>query len=354
VLFGVEATELAAGNGPDLVSVFPGCGFSVSMCVLGKEGDLMPLVRAPWTKRSLPQVVSASKWGSVLYAFDPGVAVMGMFTNDALFGRLRLPVPRSFPQLLALCEKAKADGTVAVLFPGADQAGLEWLVTDLAVSSVYANDKHWTAELKSGSVSFAGSAGWQEALHEFVEMNSAGCFEPGVTGYSTPASIAALFAQGQGLMMPTVSSGEGLIAAANPGFKFSFVPFPNGDSPSSTTMFLNLGASVGVNAHASPANQVAAEAFINFLARPAQNELYARLAGVVTQEKFLKRLLPSFMSSMAPLVQNDAYVVNPATYWWNSSVQTALEQQTEGLLTGQTTTNDVLNAMDAAWKQGPG
>jgi len=351
-LFQVEPTELAAGNGPDLISLFPGCGEPVSMCVLGEEHALMPLVRAPWTKRSLPLVVSLSKVGPVLYAFDPGISLMGMFTNDALFRRLGLSVPQSFPQLLAVCKKAKADGTVAVLFPGADAAELQWLVTDLALTTVYTRDKHWTAELKSGSVSFGGSAGWQQALHEFVQMNEDGCFEPGVTGYST--GMAAPFAQGQGLMSPDVSSDAGLIAAANPGFHVSFVPFPNGNSPTSTTSFFNPGTALGVTAHSSSANQAAAEAFINFLARPAQDSLYARLTGVLTQEQFLKQELPSFMSSFAPLVRNDGYVANPANFWWNPSVLMALSQQGEGLLTGQTTTSDVLNAMDAAWKQGPG
>ena len=34
VLYQLETTELAAGNGPDLLSTIPGCGTPVSICVL--------------------------------------------------------------------------------------------------------------------------------------------------------------------------------------------------------------------------------------------------------------------------------------------------------------------------------
>jgi hypothetical protein len=45
--------------------------------------------------------------------------------------------------------------------------------------------------------------------------------------------------------------------------------------------------------------------------------------------------------------------VNPIESWWNPNVQLVLAQDSVGLLTGQATLDDVLNAMDAAWKQGP-
>ena len=43
----------------------------------------------------------------------------------------------------------------------------------------------------------------------------------------------------------------------------------------------------------------------------------------------------------------------PDPTWWNASVLLALQQDGIGLITGQRSIDDVLNAMDAAWKQGP-
>ena len=53
------------------------------------------------------------------------------------------------------------------------------------------------------------------------------------------------------------------------------------------------------------------------------------------------------------MLKDHAYVVNPVQTWWNPNVLLALQQDEVGLITGQQSIDDVLNAMDAAWKQGP-
>ena len=134
-------------------------------------------------KRSLPLVTSLDKVrpGTVrLHART--LSPFGIFTNDALFSRLGLTIPQTFSQLLDVCQKAKAAGTAAVIFGGADGPSVTLLITDLAVATVYGKDTHWAGELRAGKVTFDGTPGWQQALQEFIEMNDAGCFEPGATG----------------------------------------------------------------------------------------------------------------------------------------------------------------------------
>jgi hypothetical protein len=46
-------------------------------------------------------------------------------------------------------------------------------------------------------------------------------------------------------------------------------------------------------------------------------------------------------------------VIDPAVNWWNANVVGVMTQDQLGLLTGQTTIDGMLTAMDAAWKQGP-
>ena len=73
----------------------------------------------------------------------------------------------------------------------------------------------------------------------------------------------------------------------------------------------------------------------------------------MTQDPFRKRQLPSFMSSEAAAVRSHAYVISPVETWWNPDVQDAMWQNQIGLITGQRSVDDVLKAMDAAWKLGP-
>ena len=348
----IEPTELAAGNAPDLLSVQPGCGSLTSVCVLAKDGYLAPMLDVPWAKRSLRIVTSLDKYGKGLFAFEPGVSFMGMFTNDTLFGKLGLKVPQTFPQLLDVCAKAKADGTIAVLFPGGTPLFDQYFNVDLAVATLYGSQPHWLAELKAGKTSFDGTAGWHQALQEFADMSNAGCFEPGPAA-ATQTSVVAQFDAGQGLMFPALSTNLGLIVQAGAQFGYSFQPFPGGSDANATHTFVNLSSALGVNAHSSPQAQAAAQTFVNFVARPKQDALYTQIRGGLTQDQFLKGELPSFMPTIAPVVEHGEYVINPAQEWWNPSVSVAIQQDAVGLVTGQTTIDDVLSAMDAAWKEGP-
>jgi raffinose/stachyose/melibiose transport system substrate-binding protein len=343
-----EATELAAGNAPDLLKVDPGCGGPTSVCALARAGDLAPMIDKPWAKRSLPLVTSLDKYRQGLFAFEPLVTPHGVFTNDGLFAKLGLKVPQTFSQLLAVCKKAKADGTVAMDLQGASPSTVSLTILGLAIPLVFGQGTHWTAALKAGTVSFDGTEGWRQALQELVDMNNAGCFEPGAAG--TFASDA-LFAQGQGLMTEGVSSHKGVIDAAGPEFPYTFHPFPATTAPGQPQTYLHLGPALGVNAHSSAQNQAAAQTFVDFIARPAQDALFARITGGLTQFEFLKGQIPAFMSDFATIFKDHQYVVQPD--FGNANVTAVFAQDGVGLITGQETPDSLLQAVDAAWKQGP-
>jgi raffinose/stachyose/melibiose transport system substrate-binding protein len=273
-----------------------------------------------------------------------------MFTNDALFAKLGLKVPQTFSQLLAVCRAAKADGTVAVLFNGGGP-GSQFMIDAIAVATVYGRDPHWAAELRAGTVSFEGSPGWHQALQRFIELNDAGCFDPGIAGaVNVPLGQ---FAQGGGLMLVTQSSNKGSLDTFDPRFPYSFHPFPGETVPGQTETMIQLDRSLSVNAHSSPEKQAAARTFIDFVARPAQNALYTKAIGNLTQREFLRNELPSFMQPMAPVFAAHAYAINPIFTWWNPDVGEVLLHDGVGLLTGQVTVDQLLQAMDAAWKLGP-
>jgi raffinose/stachyose/melibiose transport system substrate-binding protein len=351
-LYQVVATELAAGSGPDLIPVFPGCGTPISVCELARDGYLAPILDAPWTRRSLSVITSASKYGQGLFVFSPSVQMFGIFTNDTLFSKLGLNVPQTFSQLLADCQKAKADDVTPVLLGASGSLVIQYLVGDGALTTVYQKDPHWLAQLKAGQVSFEDTPGWHQALQELVDMSNAGCIEPGAAGTTSPQADAE-FAQGQALMMVNITSHKGVIDAANPQFTYSQHPFPAGTDPSKTVVLLSMGNGWAVNARSSAANQATAQEFANFLARPEQDALYVKILGGVTQYQFLKGQIPAYLSSFAPLFASHEYGLNPVQTWWNADVGTALSTYGEGLLTGQESIDDVLNAMDAAWKEGP-
>ena len=360
-LYQLETTELAGGNAPDILTASPGCGTPIAICTLAKAGYLAGMPNKPWAKktRAVPLVTGYAKYGQRLFGFVPQVAPTGIFTNDSLFRRLGLKIPGTFPQLLDVCRKAKAaGGPAAVIVAGGTSTIARLLIETFALPGVYAKDKRWTAKLKAGKVTFAGSRAWHQALQHFIDMNSAGCFQPGALANSSGAVAAGLFAQGQGLMLFLTSNNEGLIGAASPQFSYSFHPFPAGTSPTQTTPLISLLLALSVNARSSAEHQAAAQTFIDFIGRPQQNALLTRISGGLSQyqlkqSQLKKGQLPRFMSSFKTVFAKQRYVINPYLNWWNASTLKALQDNQIGLITGQRSIDEVLKAMDAAWQLGP-
>jgi raffinose/stachyose/melibiose transport system substrate-binding protein len=345
-LYQQEAIELAAGNAPPILETTAGCGAPDAICVLAKAGDLAPMVGVPWAKRQPRLLTSLEKHGAGLFAFTAGISAFGMFTDDPLFARLGQKVPETFAQLLAVCQKAKADGTIAVELDATDPTALAYLVYALAATTVYRAHPRWNTELNAGKVTFRGSPGWQEALQKVVDMKNAGCFPP-------LGDAAMHFVQGQALMAAETSGQKAGLDSLQPQFPDDFHLFPAGDSLAETEVMIGSFNTFSVNSHSSPAGQAAAQTFINFIARPKQDALYAQIKGNLTPNELLKAEPPRFMSSLAaPLAAND-YRFQASTTCWNAGIQAALEQQALGLFTGQSSIDGILAAMDAAWKQGP-
>jgi raffinose/stachyose/melibiose transport system substrate-binding protein len=161
------------------------------------------------------------------------------------------------------------------------------------------------------------------------------------------------FVQGQALMVALTSSLKALLDAADPQFSYSFYLFPGGTSPNQIRTFVSPFHSLSINAHASPQAQAAAQTFIDFIARPDQDVQFARISGGLTPFELLKGQAQPFMSPLAASLKGHEWVLSPGLTWWNPNVLLAFDTDAIGLVTGQETIDDVLNAMDAAWKQGP-
>ena len=202
-------------------------------------------------------------------------------------------------------------------------------------------------------MTFEGTSGWHLAFQRFVDMNAAGCFQPGFTGVSSGTGAAALFAQGRGLMYSNSANNEGNVAVAGPQFTYSFHRFPAGSSATETTTLITLLQGLSINAHSSARKQAAAQTFVDFVARPKQNALFTRATGGLSQDQLRKSDLPGFMSSMQTVFAKKRYMINPIANWWNDATLKAMQDNWIGLITGQRSIDDVLKSMDSAWQQVP-
>jgi raffinose/stachyose/melibiose transport system substrate-binding protein len=352
-VYQLVTTELAAGNAPDLLATYPGCGTPISICRLAKAGYLAPMIGKAWAKKLDSRVLSYSKLGPTLFVFLPVVVFDGLLTNDTRLKQLGLKIPQTFTQLLAFCRKAQAAGHIPLMLTAQGSNTLQQLIANIALTTVYAKDRQWEKKLRAGKVTFAGTPGWHQALQEIVDLEDAGCFQPGPAATTGPSGDA-IFAQGQTLTYAMVTSHKGAIDAGKPNFAYSQSPFPTARTDPRLTFFeVHFPMGLSVNAHASPQNQAAAQAFVDFLARSDQDALYARIGGGLSEAQLRAGRFPGYLSNFVPLYRQGRYGINPIETWWNAGAGNALTTYGTGLLTGQTSIDDVLKAMDAAWQVGP-
>jgi raffinose/stachyose/melibiose transport system substrate-binding protein len=164
-----------------------------------------------------------------------------------------------------------------------------------------------------------------------------------------------MFSQGQTLAYPMTTSHKGTIDASKPAFMYTQRPFPAAERDASTNVvLLQFPLALSVNAHSSRESQSAAQQFVDFLARRDEGATFARVGGGLSEAQLREGRFPDYLSSFVPLYNQGRYGINPIETWWNADVGNALSTYGPGLLTGQSSVDDVLKAMDAAWKLGPG
>jgi ABC-type glycerol-3-phosphate transport system substrate-binding protein len=143
-----------------------------------------------------------------------------------------------------------------------------------------------------------------------------------------------------------------VVRGLNPKIRIGQFVFPS-DTQAGTYMSVFTSDTLVVNAQSH--NLPAARAFVDFVARQKQNTLLAKVAGgmaaydyaAVLNPKIGAKALDEDHAPLAPYAKK--IVIAGSTTWPSTAPLIAMGQAAQGLLTGQTTVDDVLKAADAAW-----
>lgn len=346
-------TQFQAGNAADVVYGSPGTGNTNSLLPLGGAGDLVDLSQRKWAKRVPKGEAKYLFWlgrgkSAKLFAAPIDATAVGVIYNPGILSSAGLKIPTTWSQLLAYCGQAKAKGLVGVNMSGSNPQNTGIIPMGLAANDVYAKDPNWDFERIAGKVTFEGTQGWHQVLQQIIDMKNAGCYADDVAARSTPESqqqwaatkIAGYAGPGNAI--------AGLLAVA-PQYDVKMFPFPAATA-ADTHVVLTYGNALGVNAHTPPDVQQAALTFIDFIEREGQDRLLANKQGnpSLVQVATLQRL-PSTVADMAPIFRAHKTTQLGNFFWPKAQVYATLASGVQGLLTGQTTIDGVLTAMDQAW-----
>jgi len=342
-------TQFQAGNAADVVYGSPGTGNANSLLPLGSAGHLLDLSKRKWVKRVPGGSSRQLFWvGKKLYAAPIDATAVGLIYTPSVFNGAGLKIPKTWSQLLSYCAQAKAKGLVGVNISGANPQNTGITAMALSANDVYARDPTWDAKRAAGKVTFQGTPGWHKALQRIIDMKNAGCYADGAAARSTPASQQDW---GAGHIAGYAGPGNAIagLTAVAPQYPAKMFPFP-ADKASDTHVVLAYGNALGVNAHSAPDVRKASLTFIDFIEREGQDRLLANKQGnpSLVQVATLQKL-PSTVADMAPLFKAKRTRPLSNFFWPAAQVYTNLSVGVQGLLTGQSSIDDVLKSMDDAW-----
>jgi raffinose/stachyose/melibiose transport system substrate-binding protein len=339
------ATQLAAGNAPDVIYAQTGSGVLNGVIPLARAGHLASLDNRPWVKRVSPAAKPFVTVGSKIYARPTDDNVVGIAYDKPMFAQMGLQQPKTFAQLLSMCRQVAGVGK-SLFVLGARSDGLPSFAG--LIGSVFGEPPSWYPKRAKGTVSFASSKAWRSALQHVVAMKNAGCFQAHPESMSQSGAFAA-FAAGQAPFLVAIPPNIASAKKLNPDLDAGMFPFP-GDSPASTRMLANWGSSLTVWAK-SPVLQTAID-IVDFFARQGQSELLSKVNGTVSPRDWKLGILPPTLSSFTSLYKSKRVVPIFKNSLVNEQTNQAFIQGITGLFTGQKNVDQILHDMDKAWEQG--
>lgn len=338
-------TQLSSGTAPDVFTVWPGNGNPAALQVLQKAGYLTDLSDSSFASKIAAGDKSVTQVDGRTYIVPVTFNGIGAIYNKKTLTDIGGSEPKTWDDVLSLCEKAKDKGKVLLALGNQTPWVTQLVDYALAATTVYTKTPDFDARLSAGKATFADSE-WSEALRQYLDLNKAGCFTKNPLGTSYETSISDV-AQGKavGLVQVTTSIPQ-VQKEAGADTELGMFALPATDNADDTRIPGAVSAAYGVNAKSKHMDD--ARKFADFLGSAEGQKIYAEQGGTL------------------PALPNDSFDADPALdvlismqkdgrtvpfmdqRWPNPKVQQAHFTAVQKLFSGDASIKDALKSMDQA------
>lgn len=333
--------RLVAGDAPDLM--FPGWGMDHWKLVA--DDALLPLDsyldqpahdgKGKWRDTFLPGLLPLCQKDGKTYMLPLYVMIYGWWYEPGVFARNGWTPPRTWAELLAFCEKAKAKGVAPITFQGQyPYYMIEGMLLPWALSVGGKEAVDAAQNLEPGAWK---SPAMLRAAEMIAELRDKGNFQKGAVAMSHTESQTH-FLNGKAAIVPCGSWLESEMKdSMPPGAKVAFMPVPvvEGGKGDPTAVLIGIEPWMVPNAAKNPEGAVGFFRYMTSL--PKAKEF-------VAQKGSLMAIVGSDQGEMPPSLEAPARALSGAkTVWsvqyrqWYPAMQKAIEGAMTSLLNGQLT-----------------
>lgn len=196
------------------------------------------------------------------YAMPYTQNFMGICYNIDIFEAENIEIPKTFDELLDVCETLKSKGIDPIYFPLKDW-GPEHQFQTMSIGLVPTAVDDLMAAV-NGTATLSENEDWKKLGEDMITLLNYG--NEDAAGMSVNMQQEA-FANGKCAMIITGSYAQGNIRVANPDINFGMFPFP-GYTEETTTAISGLDTCYCIAASATDEEKEACKRFLAFMAQP--------------------------------------------------------------------------------------
>jgi raffinose/stachyose/melibiose transport system substrate-binding protein len=272
-------------------------------------GLLMDLTDQPFVKNyDEATIKDAGSYKDKVYAINLGrVSYSGIYYNQDLFDKYSVKVPTTWAELVAACETFKANDVPCMTAGGKD--GWPIFVGAYGLTGALYPDQ---AALVEGL--WTGAIKWNDdqalKMWEKMKVYTQDMMESGASGIAGDAAPGR-FASGEVAMFPGGTWYAAAIDAAQPAFKWGYIPFPGSDN-AEDNKYLFGKYDQGWAVAANTPNKDAAMKYLTEFSEPANYQAFANAVGFIPTQPGAT-LDTAIGKAVAPFLAN--FRVGFEQYW---------------------------------------
>ncbi|WP_432877599.1 ABC transporter substrate-binding protein [Kribbella sp. CA-245084] len=342
-------TQLSAGTAADVLWVNGGSGGAASILDMAANGYVKDLSNEPYAAKQPKK--SGNLYNDKVYSVALTTGGIGAVWNEDTLAAIGAKSPTTLPELLSVCDAAKAKGKVALAMGMQDSWVGQMVPYTLASTLVYSADPDFDKQQADKKVTFQDS-NWTKVIDTSKELLDHGCYSKSPLGTSYDGAVQQV-AKGTaaGMVMPV--SVVPAILTSVPDAKLSYSAVPATDNAKDTWVPYSYGANFAINAKAK--NATLAEKFIEFIVQPNETKLYAGKVGAtpVLLDGSEPPVNPQVDdSSMFQYPKEDRISGIPNLAWPNAKVQGLFLSGLQNVFAGKLSTKDFLTQLQGAYDEG--
>ncbi|MBN4049330.1 extracellular solute-binding protein [bacterium AH-315-N14] len=211
----VISTQLAAGEGPDLLCVTQ---------AYIKAGYVLDITSEPYVKKYSDSGLIGYRSNDKVYAIPANSWFEGMFYNKEIFNKFGLKAPKNWAEYMALHETLKKNGVQpqvmgAKSWESLNKSALGFLLNDFYQTN---SGKTFDKDFNDGKATFTGN--FNESLKTWSQLISKGYITKDMLGLDYDQALDA-FATGKAAMWESGPWAVDTIKQKNPNLKLGMFPF---------------------------------------------------------------------------------------------------------------------------------